>query len=286
MPPNQNKGNRKLTRRELEVMAYAQEGLSAPKIARLLERSPRTIENHIRSIYLKLGLHNRVDLLKAAQKLGLTEKVVTTESPVTSATESAAAANQGGEPDCSRMERHSEAFDILVRIDRALARVDTDAYPLALVRTMSANLQTRWAGLSYASSPLAPFCFHVCTDRSVPITQRECRDMHIPCGTIVLHDRVVCSEGMQKKFPQWQLGRELGVESYAGIRLDDRLLGTVGTLCVFDDKPMPHAEMCIEILMHYARRTAAELAITRTIDDVAASVHAHENTDSIQIDMN
>jgi len=286
MPPNQNKDNPKLTRRELEVMAYAQEGLSSPEIATLMGRSPRTIENHIRSIYLKLGLHNRVDLLKAAQELGLTEKALTTESPVTGAIESAAAANRGGEPDSSRMEHDSEAFDILVRIDRALARVDTDAYPLALVRTMSANLQTRWAGLSDASSPIAPFCFRVCTDHGVPIKQHECQDMHIPCGTVALHDRVVCSEGMQKKLPQWQLGRELGVESYAGIRLDDRLLGTVGILCVFDDKPMPHAEMCIEILSHYARRTAAELAITRTIDDVDASTHAHENTDNLQIDMN
>lgn len=52
-----------LTARELQLLVLLHEGHGTQEIARLLSRSPRTVEHHIANIYAKLGLSNRVDLL-------------------------------------------------------------------------------------------------------------------------------------------------------------------------------------------------------------------------------
>lgn len=60
-----------LSARELEVLALLKQGLTNRQIARLLFRSPRTVENHIRSVSHKLGATNRVRLALIAQAAGL-----------------------------------------------------------------------------------------------------------------------------------------------------------------------------------------------------------------------
>ena len=52
-----------LTARELQVLRLLAEGQGGAAIARCLSRSPRTVEHHIASVYAKLGLSNRIDLL-------------------------------------------------------------------------------------------------------------------------------------------------------------------------------------------------------------------------------
>ena len=52
-----------LTARELQVLRLLAEGRGSAVIARRLSRSPRTVEHHIASVYAKLGLSNRIDLL-------------------------------------------------------------------------------------------------------------------------------------------------------------------------------------------------------------------------------
>ena len=52
-----------LTARELQVLRLLAEGQGSAAIARCLSRSPRTVEHHIASVYAKLGLSNRIDLL-------------------------------------------------------------------------------------------------------------------------------------------------------------------------------------------------------------------------------
>ncbi len=52
-----------LTARELQVLRLLAEGQGSAVIARRLSRSPRTVEHHIASVYAKLGLSNRIDLL-------------------------------------------------------------------------------------------------------------------------------------------------------------------------------------------------------------------------------
>lgn len=51
-----------LTRRELEVAALVQEGMTSRQIARALSLSVRTVEAHLHSAYAKTGTGTRVRL--------------------------------------------------------------------------------------------------------------------------------------------------------------------------------------------------------------------------------
>lgn len=61
-----------LTPREIEVLALIGQGLSIKQIAELLNRSPKTIENHRHSLGIKLETTNRVQLARIAYEAGLT----------------------------------------------------------------------------------------------------------------------------------------------------------------------------------------------------------------------
>lgn len=58
-----------LTKRELEVTYLMSQGNSTKEIARLLNISNHTIADYMKSIYLKLGVNNRISAIIEAQKL-------------------------------------------------------------------------------------------------------------------------------------------------------------------------------------------------------------------------
>lgn len=60
-----------LTPRELEVMRYIIRGYTNRQIAAALFISVRTVEGHRASLFGKLGLKNRVELVELAEKFGL-----------------------------------------------------------------------------------------------------------------------------------------------------------------------------------------------------------------------
>ncbi len=60
-----------LTRREQEVMRFLAEGFSTKEAAEKLFLSPKTIENHRNNIMRKLDLHNIIELIRYAAKLGV-----------------------------------------------------------------------------------------------------------------------------------------------------------------------------------------------------------------------
>ena len=57
-----------LTRREQEVASLAAAGRSNRDIAATLGVSPRTAENHLQRVYLKLGVSSREDLAGALRQ--------------------------------------------------------------------------------------------------------------------------------------------------------------------------------------------------------------------------
>ena len=60
-----------LTAREREVTALVCEGLQYKEIAERLTISPQTVKNHIRNIFSKLNVRNRVELgIVARHELG------------------------------------------------------------------------------------------------------------------------------------------------------------------------------------------------------------------------
>lgn len=60
-----------LTRRELEVAVLLGHGMSVPKVAKMLHRSPKTIERHKSSITQKLHLHGQAELVAVVTEMGL-----------------------------------------------------------------------------------------------------------------------------------------------------------------------------------------------------------------------
>jgi two-component system NarL family response regulator len=64
---------RRLGRRETEVLRLLAEGKSSPQIAEALFISPSTVDVHRRNIMQKLELHNVADLTKYAIRIGLTD---------------------------------------------------------------------------------------------------------------------------------------------------------------------------------------------------------------------
>jgi DNA-binding NarL/FixJ family response regulator len=55
-----------LSRREIEVFSLLVCGLSAPRIAAMLFISERTVETHVKHIYLKLNVKNRWQAMEKA----------------------------------------------------------------------------------------------------------------------------------------------------------------------------------------------------------------------------
>lgn len=75
LSPNESSGKsalEALTPRELEVMGYIIRGFTNRQIAETLVISARTVEGHRASLFSKLGLKNRVELVEFAEKYGLT----------------------------------------------------------------------------------------------------------------------------------------------------------------------------------------------------------------------
>lgn len=59
-----------LTRRQLEVLALVADGLSNKEIASKLVLEPVTIKNHMKNIYHALDVHDRLNAVIQAVKLG------------------------------------------------------------------------------------------------------------------------------------------------------------------------------------------------------------------------
>ena len=58
-----------LTEREKEVMKLLSKGLTYEKIARLLHISHETVKMHLKNIYRKLNVQNKIEALKKVKLL-------------------------------------------------------------------------------------------------------------------------------------------------------------------------------------------------------------------------
>ena len=59
------------SRREREVLKLVAEGYTTREIADLLVVSPKTVEGHKSSLMSKLGLRNRIELVRYAIRKGI-----------------------------------------------------------------------------------------------------------------------------------------------------------------------------------------------------------------------
>lgn len=63
--------NSKLSDAELRVMRLVYDGCNNEEIADMLYISPHTVKNHIKSVYAKLGIHEKSDFIQYANKNNL-----------------------------------------------------------------------------------------------------------------------------------------------------------------------------------------------------------------------
>mgnify|MGYP002623165904 CR=1 FL=1 len=63
--------NTRLSDAELRVMRLVYEGMSKEDIAERLYISPNTVKNHIKSVYCKLGIHEKSDFIQYANRNNL-----------------------------------------------------------------------------------------------------------------------------------------------------------------------------------------------------------------------
>jgi len=70
-----------LTDREMEIISLLSTGHSVPEIAELLDIGARTVENHKRRIYAKLGVGSSSHAIGRATALGLSEPVLHRQEP-------------------------------------------------------------------------------------------------------------------------------------------------------------------------------------------------------------
>lgn len=60
--------NTQLSKKELEVMRLIYEGMANEEVAERLYLSPFTVKNHIKSVYAKLGIHEKSEFIQYANK--------------------------------------------------------------------------------------------------------------------------------------------------------------------------------------------------------------------------
>ena len=68
---NQQDPYNKLTGREREILKLLTEGYRTQEIADMLVITPKTVEGHKTSLMAKLGIHNKIDLVKYALRKGI-----------------------------------------------------------------------------------------------------------------------------------------------------------------------------------------------------------------------
>ena len=60
-----------MSARERQVLALLDTGAPIKQVASMLDISTHTVNQHVRQIYIKLSVHNRVTALNRARQLGL-----------------------------------------------------------------------------------------------------------------------------------------------------------------------------------------------------------------------
>lgn len=60
-----------LTRREIDIVKHVSEGLTNKDISEVLSISERTVDTHLRNIFLKMEVRNRTELVTHCRRLGL-----------------------------------------------------------------------------------------------------------------------------------------------------------------------------------------------------------------------
>ena len=236
-----------LTRREQEIVQLAAEGRTTREIAAALFRSPKTIENHLQSVYRKLGVSNRVELVNAARALGLTPS-----PPMPASVPS---------------NGSIATLQAMTRINARLASVSDGLYFGELVAALAEAAEVRFGGISEVDWENGDLRVVVMADNGALTEDVTYSRSNTPCGPALCDGEVWIGSGASESYPDAML-TEFGSEAFAGVALVDRVIGPIGTLWVAHDEPIESGDVPLGLLRLFAPRTASELAVQRMLDEL------------------
>jgi DNA-binding NarL/FixJ family response regulator len=68
---DRSSGQENMTARELEILNYVARGYTYPELSKMLNVALSTIQSHVKNIYGKLAVHNKVEAVFEARQMGL-----------------------------------------------------------------------------------------------------------------------------------------------------------------------------------------------------------------------
>ena len=239
------------TPRELDVVRLIVLGLSCREAAARLGRSPRTNENHLRSVYRKWGLRNRVELVRAAG-----ERAVYLDSP---------AARHPVRP-IGEIELKGRALELIQQITTRASQNEACGFFGAICLALADAFGVRWAGISEitAESEMLDLIASVADGRIGEFVR--CPRRGSPCEVVIAGGQCAVWDGLAEQFPDDPLVVELGARAYVGVRLDAVHLGPVGTHRILADTAIDPSQLPLQVLRVLAPMVAAELALAKTLD--------------------
>jgi len=87
-----------------------------------------------------------------------------------------------------------------------------------------------------------------------------------PCQKTLEESSYIVHKDACKVFDCDEYLTRASIDSYAGVRLDDRMIGTLGLIWIADTQPMTEEGMHLDLLNQIAPSIAAELAVQVALD--------------------
>jgi len=259
---------RSLTSRETEVLNLILKGLSNDQIALSLFRSPKTVDKHCQRIYRKLDVHRRVNLVRLCLESGYQYSA--------SAPHASMALEAKPEPTLSsgdsyqlidRLVQKGRAWDRLTELERLLESVTGPGYFGELVCAFSKVFDVKYAGISeIRPDDTCGVVLAYSIDGKLVPEMEEYTIAGTPCQNALRDGRYTVASGVCDIFPSDEYLMQESIDSYTGVRLDDRMLNTLGLIWIADVKPMPVEGMFLEVLSLIAPAVASELAVQVVLD--------------------
>jgi diguanylate cyclase (GGDEF)-like protein/PAS domain S-box-containing protein len=159
--------------------------------------------------------------------------------------------------DVSAQRRAAQTIQSIVK---GTAAALGEAFFRSLVRELAAAVGARYALVGELSEDRSPQIRTVAVSGDGGILDNFGYDLsHTPCAAVIRDGIQFYPEGLGQTFPENAMLRDLGIQSYLGVPLQDGAGQAIGLLAVLDDKAMRDSEFVRTLLGVFAARAGAEL---------------------------
>ncbi len=239
-----------LSKREIEIVGLLSHGMSRSAIANSLFRSRKTVDNHCTRIYHKLGVRSQAELVSLILRGPGAMPVMEISSAGIR----------------RRQSMGERVYDALVPLESRLADCASELFFDVLIAGLAEAVGTELAGITEFDTAGGNSVVLAGVDRGVP-TERTISPLATSaCGRVLQLGEFACERDAPSVLPDAEMIRAESIESYAGVRLDARSVGTVGCIWVADRKPMRDMTFVQHMLRLLRRRISSEVALQAVLD--------------------